>query len=84
MHPVASVLVLRTQPGDNPAGGATAESAPGLPKSDAHPLFGSFLGAATMRGAEGPVFFSRKTLEKWAVTLRIDGAGRGNPESPTP
>ena len=63
-------------------------------KHTAAPLFGSFLGPATVRGAEGPAFFSRKIPEKWAVTLRIEtaagairrnappkgGEGRKNPE----
>ena len=63
-------------------------------KRDTHPLFGSFRGVATVRGAEGPAFFSKKIPEKWAVTLRIEtaagairrnappkgGEGRKNPE----
>ena len=57
---------------------------PGLQKHTAAPLFGSFLGPATVRGAEGPAFFSRKIPEKWAVTLRIDGAGQGRREPSTP
>nr|DAT63139.1 MAG TPA: hypothetical protein [Caudoviricetes sp.] len=65
-------------------GGACGMVPPGLPKTHGRPLFGSFLGPATVRGAEGPAFFSRKIPEKWAVTLRIDGAGPGRREPSTP
>ena len=72
-HPVASRVHERTQPGNNPRQGVPVAWCPlASQKHTAAPLFGSFLGPATVRGAEGPAFFSKKIPEKRAVTLRID------------
>ena len=57
---------------------------PGLPKTHGHPLFGSFLGPATVRGAEGPAFFAKKIHEKRAVTLRIDAPAGAIGRHPPP
>ena len=53
-------------------------------KHTAAPLFGSFLGPATVRGAEGPAFFSKKIPEKRAVTLRIDAPAGAIGRHPPP